>query len=173
MAAYFSKQSPQELRRWRRNMWLGFSAERQKEFDERWRDMRPLADAGFLIFVSVAPMLEPVVLPDTFLALKERAWCVVAGEQGPAALCRDMDPAWARAIRDQCAAHGVAFFMKQLAKRQPIPPDLRVSAVPRDVEDFKMDLQHSRNVRFRQELGGAAMVSELSQRAALWPVRKA
>ena len=125
MAAYFSKQSPQELRRWRRNMWLGFSAERQKEFDERWRDMRPLADAGFLIFASVAPMLEPVVLPDTFLALKERAWCVVAGEQGPAALCRDMDPAWARAIRDQCAAHGVAFFMKQLAKRQPIPPDLR------------------------------------------------
>jgi 2-polyprenyl-6-methoxyphenol hydroxylase-like FAD-dependent oxidoreductase len=30
MAAYFSKQSPRELRRWRRNMWLGFSAEGKK-----------------------------------------------------------------------------------------------------------------------------------------------
>jgi hypothetical protein len=34
--------------------------------------MRPLADLGFLTFTSIAPMLEPVVLPDTFLALKER-----------------------------------------------------------------------------------------------------
>jgi protein gp37 len=130
MADYFSKQSSQELRRWRRNMWLGFSAERQKEFDERWRDMRPLADAGFLIFASVAPMLAEVVLPDTFLALKDRAWCIVAGEQGPAPDWRYMDPAWARALRDQCAAAGVAFFLKQMAARNPVPPDLRVRQFP-------------------------------------------
>lgn len=38
-------------------------------------------------------------------------WIIVGGESGPGA--RPMHPAWARDIRDQCAAAGVAFFFKQ------------------------------------------------------------
>jgi protein gp37 len=30
---------------------------------------------------------------------------------------RDLDPAWARLIRDQCIAHGVPFFFKQWGGR--------------------------------------------------------
>jgi protein gp37 len=38
-------------------------------------------------------------------------WVIVGGESGPGA--RPMHPQWARDLRDQCQAAGVAFFMKQ------------------------------------------------------------
>lgn len=38
-------------------------------------------------------------------------WVIVGGESGPNA--RPMHPDWARSLRDQCAAAGVAFFFKQ------------------------------------------------------------
>lgn len=38
-------------------------------------------------------------------------WVIVGGESGPGA--RPMHPDWARDLRDQCAAAGVAFFFKQ------------------------------------------------------------
>ena len=133
MAAYFSKQTPAELARWRKNIWLGFSAERQKEFDLRWPHMRALADTGFKVFVSVAPLIAPVTLPPDFLALGERTWVIVAGEQvtseqGPP---RDMHPDWARALLRQCRAHSIPFFFKQMAKKAPIPPDLLFREFPR------------------------------------------
>ena len=130
MAAYFTKQSPATVRRWQPKLWLGFSAERQKEFDERWADMRRLADAGWFVFVSIAPMIAPVTLPPDFLARGKRTWVIVAGEQGPHDRCRDMDPKWARAIRDQCASAGIPFFMKQMAKGAPIPPELQIRQFP-------------------------------------------
>ena len=40
-------------------------------------------------------------------------WIIVGGESGPH--YRPMDHAWARAIRDECVAAGVAFFFKQSA----------------------------------------------------------
>ena len=130
MARYFAAQSPRTVDRWQSKLWLGFSAERQGEFDARWQDMRPLADAGWFVFVSIAPMLGPVMLPPDFLALGSRTWVIVAGEQGPHARCRDMEPDWARAIRDQCAASSIPFFMKQLARKEPIPPDLLIRQFP-------------------------------------------
>ena len=83
MAEYFAAQSPRTVRLWQLKLLLGFSAERQQEFDERWADMRGLAEAGLFVFVSIAPMIGPVRLPDDFLALGSRTWCIVAGEQGP------------------------------------------------------------------------------------------
>lgn len=91
--------------------------------------MRSLAEAGWLVFVSLAPMLGPVVLPPDFLKLGR--WVIVAGEQGAHRDCRYMDPRWARDLRDQCAAAGIAFFMKQMAKKRPIPPDLHIWEFPR------------------------------------------
>jgi protein gp37 len=129
MAEYFSTLDPPTVRRWQPKLWLGFSAERQDFFDQRWSDMRRLADTGWTIFVSIAPMIGPVVLPPDFLTLGR--WVIVAGEQAPHRDCRDMNPHWARAIRDQCAAAGIAFFMKQMAKKRPIPPDLQFREFPR------------------------------------------
>jgi protein gp37 len=130
MAEYFTKQSRATVRRWQPKLWLGFSTERQIEFDSRWADIRRLASAGWPTFVSIAPMLGPVTLPPDFLALGNRTWVIVAGEQGPHDRCRDMDPQWARAIRDQCAAAGIPFFMKQMARGAAIPPDLHIRQFP-------------------------------------------
>jgi protein gp37 len=41
-----------------------------------------------------------------------------------------MDPAWARALRDQCCARGIRFFMKQMTGKKPIPADLLVREFP-------------------------------------------
>jgi protein gp37 len=126
MAKYFAEVPQHSLRRWQEHMWLGFSAEDQRWFDARWADMRALANAGWTTFVSIAPMLGPVKLPDDFLAPGPRGWVICSGEQGPHRFCRDMDHAWARALRDQCREAGVPFFMKQMPRREanPIPFDL-------------------------------------------------
>ncbi|HLH98716.1 MAG TPA: DUF5131 family protein [Xanthobacteraceae bacterium] len=126
MAEYFgtARVSPAVLRNRQAHLWLGFSAERQEEFDSRWADMRPLGASGWTVFVSLAPMLGPIVLPSDFLSLGTRGWAIVSGEQGRHDRCRDMDPAWARAVFRQCRDAGVPLFTKQLARRKPIPPDL-------------------------------------------------
>ena len=131
MAEYFAALDPRTVHRWLPKLWLGFSAERQKEFDERWADMRPLANVGWFIFVSIAPMIDSVTLPPDFLALGKRTWCIVSGEQRvPHTRPRPMEPDWARFVRGQCAAAGIPFFVKQMAKGGPIPPDLYIRQFP-------------------------------------------
>jgi protein gp37 len=131
-AQYFAHAalSSHALPRWQAHLWIGFSAERQREFDLRWPSLRSLAARGWTVFVSLAPMLGPVRLPPYFLALGSRGWVIVAGEQGPHERCRDMDPNWARMVRDQCAKAGVPLFVKQMARRAPIPPDLFIRQFP-------------------------------------------
>ena len=90
--------------------------------------MQLLAELGYTVFVSVAPMLGPVRLPPDFLRHGRRAWTIASGEQGRDA--RSMDANWARALRDQCAAAGVPFFLLQMAGRKPIPGDLFVRQFP-------------------------------------------
>jgi protein gp37 len=129
IAKYFTQErSLDNLRQLQAHLWLGFSAERQKEFDERWSHMRVLANSGWLVFVSVAPMLGPITLPQDFLALGKRAWIIVSGEQATNA--RFMQPAWARSLRDQCLENGVAFFMRAMTGRAPIPRDLFIRQFP-------------------------------------------
>ena len=130
MVAYITAQHPATQRHLRKKIWWGFSAEDQASFDLRWPVMRALE--GWTIFVSVAPMIGPVRLPDDFLALG--GWVIVSGEQGPHRYCRPMDIQWARALRDQCAAAGIPFFMKQMGMERPIPPDLRIRQFPAVVE---------------------------------------
>jgi protein gp37 len=89
--------------------------------------VRDLAQRGFLIFVSIAPMIGPIMLPDDSLSLIK--WVICSGEQGPLAHVRPMKASWARAVRDQClhdAAVPIAFFMKQVAGKKPIKPDLLI-----------------------------------------------
>jgi protein gp37 len=130
MAEFFTALDPRTVRRWLPKLWLGFSAENQQWFDKRWPHMRPLAGAGWRVFVSIAPMIGPVTLPADFLALGPRVWCIVAGEQGRHADCRDMDPQWVRSIRDQCKAVDISLFVKQMAKGAAIPLDLQIRQFP-------------------------------------------
>ena len=110
------------------SVWIGFSAERQPEFDERWPHVRALAAAGWTAFVSIEPMIGPVVLPPDFLAFGNRVQIIVGGESG--ADRRETNPDWMRAVRDQCLGDGVPYFTKQMTGKRRIPPDLMIRQFP-------------------------------------------
>ena len=128
MAQYFLAPDADRRTSWRARFWLGFTAERQQELDERWPLVRELAKRGWTLFISVAPMVAPVTLPDDLLAYGNRIWIICGGEQGSNA--RFTDPDWARAVRDQCVAAGVPFFMLQMGGGENIPHDLFIRQFP-------------------------------------------
>jgi protein gp37 len=141
------------------NVWLGVTAETQREADLRIPLLlRIPADVRF---VSVEPMLGNVDLSqflgkvngcnlycrtskdscraqsggcchanDTAPGLD---WVICGGESGPQA--RKMQVEWAESLRDQCAAAGVPFFMKQMSgkakqERETIPEYLGKKQFP-------------------------------------------
>ena len=64
MRAYFTApRTPLTLRRQQDCLWLGASAGFQAAFDARWPHLRTLAERGWLVFISVAPLREAVRLP--------------------------------------------------------------------------------------------------------------
>ena len=132
LARYVSAQSSIDQERWRRKFWLGISVETQTDFDQRWPHMRRLAEQGWFTFLSIAPMLEPIHLPDDALRLLD--WVIVSGEEGPHKFVRDLEPRWVRAVRDQCRAtkrnRNIPLFVKQLSHDRPIPPGLDISEFP-------------------------------------------
>jgi protein gp37 len=116
------------------NVWLGVSVEDQKTADERIPLLLDTPAAGR--FVSYEPALGPVRFEDNLrrgdvcrgrswlrriwrreeTAWESRLeWVIVGGESGPGA--RPFDAAWARSVRDQCKAAGVACFVKQMGAR--------------------------------------------------------
>lgn len=107
------------------NLWLGVSAE-----DQKWADIRipALLAAGpgrWIRWVSAEPLLGPIRLRDEWLEdpWRDRSalgWLVAGGESGPQA--RPMHPDWARSLRDQCTAAGVAFLFKQHGEWEPLGP---------------------------------------------------
>lgn len=134
------------------NVWVGTSVENQEQADKRIPELLNIPAA--VRFLSMEPLLEPVDLrriasylwknaeyinPLTgilydFLSvgaghIREKIdWVIVGGESGHGK--RPFNPDWARTIRDQCAAAGVPFFMKQWDKVQPIPEDLMIRQFP-------------------------------------------
>lgn len=97
---------------WDKNIWLGVSAENQQRADERIPILLQIPAA--VRFVSVEPMLGPVVLPSRYAVLD---WVICGGETGPGA--RPMRSDWARSLRDQCQETGVPFFFKRWGKYGP------------------------------------------------------
>jgi len=126
MADYFASLDSRTVGRWQQKLLLGFSAETQKWFNHRWADLRPFADAGLFVYVALSPLLEQITLPPDFLALGQRTWVVVYGEcnRWEPARCRPVDANWVRAIRDQCRAAGIPFFLRGMHTGAYIPPDL-------------------------------------------------
>ena len=110
------------------HVWLGVSVEDQKRADERIPLL--LETPAAVRFVSAEPLLGPV---DFGEALDQIDWVIVGGESGPGA--RPMDPEWARFIREQCHASRIPFFMKQMAKKKPIPEDLMIREWPGEYMD--------------------------------------
>jgi protein gp37 len=105
------------------NVWLGVSVEDQQRADERIPDL--LATPAAVRFISAEPLLGPVDLRQAHITptkLTRVDWVIAGGESGPGA--RPMNPEWARSLRDQCEAAGVAFHFKQwgewLASTDPL-----------------------------------------------------
>jgi protein gp37 len=109
------------------NVWLGVSVEDQKRADERIPIL--LKTPAAVRWISAEPLLGPVDLKNVVPKDKYEIdavsgfnyetgswwprldWVVVGGESGPGS--RPMHPDWARSLRDQCKAAGLAFLFKQ------------------------------------------------------------
>ena len=94
------------------NVWLGVSIEDQATADARIPHL--LATPAAVRFISAEPLLGPV---NFSTSLDHLDLVIVGGESGPGA--RPMNPDWARSLRDQCQAAGVAFFFKQWGAFSP------------------------------------------------------
>jgi len=106
------------------NVWIGVTCEDQEHFDRRYPHLH---DIAAIKFISYEPALGPLKLGNT-----RPDWIICGGESGPGA--RQMDPQWARNLRDECAAIAVPFFMKQMTGKKPIPPNLLVRQFPTSIE---------------------------------------
>ena len=105
MAAWFEERGGAAL--WTdRNVWLGVSVE-NAAFRHRIDTLRSIP--AMTRFLSCEPLLGDLGRVE----LDGIHWVIVGGESGPTRYGRRMQPAWARSIRDQCAAAGVAFYFKQ------------------------------------------------------------
>lgn len=88
------------------NVWLGTSVEDMETAQERIPYLAVIP--AQVRFVSAEPLLGSI---DPFPLLYLMDWVIVGGESGRNA--RPMHPDWARSLRDQCSAAGVAFHFKQ------------------------------------------------------------
>jgi protein gp37 len=133
MRDYLMGRPPHKLRITQQHVWPGTSAPNQHWFDERWPYLRELADRGWQTFVSLAPLMGPVVLPSSFLELGNRTWLISGGEQptGSYQNVHETQPAWLRQLRDQCHEAGVPFYVLQMSRRGTIPLELFAREVPK------------------------------------------
>jgi len=105
------------------NLWLGVTAENQEMVDKRVSILLQIPAAKR--FVSVEPMLGPVILQENWTLISDHdqrtylespgsrclSWVICGPETGSGA--RPMNLDWARSLRDQCVAAGVPFFYKR------------------------------------------------------------
>jgi protein gp37 len=111
---------------WRPWVWIGTTVEDQAHADKRVPEL--LKVPARVRFLSVEPLLGKVDLLASFARAGKLVssahfreylqWVIVGGESGTNA--RPMHPDWVRTIRDQCAAAGVPFFLKQWGEWAPL-----------------------------------------------------
>ena len=80
------------------NVWLGISAEDEGNYRLRW--LIPARIPAELRFVSYEPALGPLGAIDIRVGVLPH-WIIFGGESGDNP--REMDPRWARDVRDDCA----------------------------------------------------------------------
>ncbi len=106
------------------NVWLGTSVENQDAADERIPEL--LDTPAAVRFISAEPLLGELSIPSYlrgtpahraiagYAGLADEPgvdWVIAGCESGAGA--RPCDVAWLRSLRDQCAAAGVPYFLKQ------------------------------------------------------------
>ncbi len=92
------------------NVWVGFTAGNQENFDKRWPVIREIP--AVVRFCSYEPALGPIILPPDTVGQLD--WLICGGETHPQKyMGRKMEPAWAQEIRNQCLQKRVSFFFKQ------------------------------------------------------------
>lgn len=92
------------------NVWNGVSVENQVSMDFRAADIIDVACNSAVTFLSLEPLIGPVVVPAEVLDAVD--WVIVGGESGPRA--RPCEVSWIKAILRQCRTAEVACFVKQL-----------------------------------------------------------
>lgn len=97
---------------WPENVWLGTTAENQKWAETRVATIFQIP--AKVRFLSCEPLLSEVDLSPWLAGID---WVIAGGESGSKA--RPMQLAWARSLRDQCQAAGVAFHFKQWGNWRP------------------------------------------------------
>ena len=98
---------------YRHNVWLGTSVSLQEHADKQIPELLKCHDLCPVRFLSLEPLLGPVVIPETWLRYKgTRQWVIVGCESGPRR--RVMQQEWAESVAAQCTEAGVQFFMKQM-----------------------------------------------------------
>lgn len=112
------------------NVWLGVTAENQKQADKRIRIL--IETKAVKRFVSIEPMLGIVDLSEYYfpyrlikhVSRENRTkiidlldWVICGGESGSKA--RPMHPDWVRSLRDQCEDSKTPFFFKQWGEYIP------------------------------------------------------
>ena len=93
------------------HVWIGTTVESAYQ-EDRIDVLRGLP--AVIRFLSCEPLLGLIEPID----LRGIHWLIAGAESGHGA--RACDPEWLRALRDQCAAQGVSFFLKQAVWRPPI-----------------------------------------------------
>jgi protein gp37 len=153
------------------NIWWGFSAENQKEFDVRVPIMESFSRIYHqTYFVSIEPLLGPIDITGPWLEEIDLGdedascwsspidWVICGGESGPDA--RPLNPAWARSLRDQCKEADVPFFFKQWGewvqlKEEQLDPGMTFKRKPiRIGDDTLFHLGKHRAGRFGRYLDG-------------------
>lgn len=94
---------------WPSNVWAGTTAEDQKWYDHRMPLLMKVP--AKIHWFSLEPLLGQIDLRLDSITGKKPDWMIVGGESGHGA--RPMHREWPLSIKDQCRAHGLAFFMKQ------------------------------------------------------------
>jgi len=99
---------------WPSNIWLGTTAENQKEADRRIPYL--VNNSAKVRFLSCEPLLGSLNLRpwlDSHIH-----WVIAGGESGGKS--RPTDPSWVRSLRDQCVTAKVPFHFKQWGNWAPI-----------------------------------------------------
>lgn len=119
------------------NVWLGATVEGPDQIRRVW-DL--LTVPARIHFLSCEPLLGDIVkrMSDAWKPgdTPHIDWIICGGESAKG-IHRPMDLTWARNLRDYCKDSGIAFFMKQIDKKQPIPDDLMIREFPGDTHAFR------------------------------------
>lgn len=106
------------------NVWLGTTCEDQAAYDRRWPILRQIPAA--VHFISYEPAIGPLRIGiDSY---SEPDWIICGGESGAGA--RYMEPQWAADLKADCDRLNIAFFMKQMTGKKPIPDHLMLRQFP-------------------------------------------